>query len=59
MTRHRSARRWSLAFAVLAMISASTAAVAQQLPSGGRTSWEIEELEAQRARLHRAVVKDG
>lgn len=37
---------WSLFFALLAMISASSVAVAEALPPGGRTSWEIQELEA-------------
>lgn len=38
---HRSALL-SLVFSLLAMISASSVAVAQQLPPGGTTSWEIQ-----------------
>ncbi len=38
--------RWSLVFAVLAIFSAYSVAVAQRLPPGGTTSWEIQELEA-------------
>jgi hypothetical protein len=33
---------WSLVFALLAMISASSVAAAQKLPPGGTTSWEIQ-----------------
>lgn len=42
---HRSPRR-NLLLAVLAVVSASSLAVAQELPAGGATSWEIQELEA-------------
>lgn len=38
-------RRWvrlNLAFMLLAIVSASSVAVAQQLPPGGTTSWEIQ-----------------
>lgn len=38
---HRSAA-WNLVFAFLAIVSASSVAVAQQLPPGGTTSWEIQ-----------------
>jgi hypothetical protein len=42
---HRSPRRNHL-LALFAMISASSVALAQQLPPGGATTWEIQELEA-------------
>ena len=45
VSKHRSPQR-NLIFAVLAMISMPTVAMAQQLPPGGTTTWEIEELEA-------------
>ena len=41
---HRSPRR-HLLLAVLAVVSASSVAVAQELPLGGTTQWEMEELE--------------
>jgi len=44
VSRHRS-RRWVLLLAVLAVISASSMGVAQELPPGGTTQWEMEELE--------------
>jgi NhaP-type Na+/H+ or K+/H+ antiporter len=37
--------RWGLFLAVLAVIGASSMAVAQELPQGGTTQWEMEELE--------------
>lgn len=37
--------RWGLFLAVLAVIIASSVAVAQELPPGGTTQWEMEELE--------------
>lgn len=38
--------RWILLSAVLAMISVSCAVVVQDLPPGGTTSWQIQEVEA-------------
>ena len=40
-----SAKKWRLIFPLLILISASFA-VAQQLPPGGTTSWEIQEVQA-------------
>lgn len=42
---HRS-HGWSLLFALLAMISAFSVAMAKDLPPGGTTKWEIQEVEA-------------
>jgi hypothetical protein len=44
VSRHRT-RRWGLFLAVLTVISTSCMAVVPQLPPGGTTRWEMEELE--------------
>lgn len=44
VSRYRSCP-WGLFLAVLAVISASSVAVAKELPPGGTTQWEMEELE--------------
>lgn len=44
MSRHRSSH-WNLLFALLVVIIASSVAGAQELPPGGITEWEMEQLE--------------
>lgn len=44
-TARNGSCRWGLFLALLAVISTSSMAVAQELPPGGTTRWEMEELE--------------